>query len=307
MTPQPCARDAPSPASARFLLVPCVSVHCGVAAAPHQPRRVRLRLRLAAESPCRALSGSASRAGRVAAAASCAPAPLAGFAARARRLAATASRMSSPRRASQASRSPIPGRPPRDAVSAHSAAAVAGSHSPAPTPAPTRPASQPPALRDSAPSGVPLVASASPGGLPRWLARARTPAAPALLCLAPAAPPLRCRPPEPGRVQPRASARLRGRLPCAPGRRGRLPPRGTASRLRTSAADPLRAGSPRPLCPSVPRLRHSRAGPLSRREPASASGARAQPGAGWAALRRFLPVPDSPRAASSGKPSASPL
>nr|XP_020200070.1 translation initiation factor IF-2-like [Aegilops tauschii subsp. strangulata] len=135
------------------------------------------------------------------------------------------------------------------------------------------------------------------------VARPRTPAAPALLCLAPAAPPLRCRPPEPGRVQPRASARrgrlsprgtasrprtsaadsparrvaaaasllagppagsappqptplragsprpppsprdrqpaphLRGRLPCAPGRRGRLPPCGTASRLRTSAAD----------------------------------------------------------------------
>nr|XP_020181488.1 translation initiation factor IF-2-like [Aegilops tauschii subsp. strangulata] len=130
MTPQPCARDAPSPAFARFPLAPCVSVHCGVAAAPHQPRHVRLRPRLAAESPCRTLSGSASRAGRVAAAASCAPAPLAGSASRARRLAATASRMSSPRRASQAARSPIPGRPPRDAVSTHSAAAVAGSHSP---------------------------------------------------------------------------------------------------------------------------------------------------------------------------------
>nr|XP_020173053.1 basic proline-rich protein-like [Aegilops tauschii subsp. strangulata] len=135
--------------------------------------------------------------------------------------------MSSPRRAA---RSPIPGRPPRDAVSARSAAAVAGSRSPR---ADSRPH----------PSGVPLVASASPGGHPRWPARARTPASPALLCLAPAAPPLRCRPPEPGRVQPRASARLRSTTRPRPVA-GSAPLRACAS----SSTCPARAGfgSPAP-------------------------------------------------------------
>nr|XP_040258383.1 translation initiation factor IF-2-like [Aegilops tauschii subsp. strangulata] len=141
--------------------------------------------------------------------------------------------MSSPRRAA---RSPIPGRPPRDAVSAHSAAAVAGSRSPR---ADSRPH----------PSGVPLIASASPGGYPRWPARARTPAAPALLCLAPTAPPLRCRPPEPGRVQPRASARLRSATRPRPVV-GSAPLRACAG----SSTRPARAGfgSPAPAAGFAP-------------------------------------------------------
>nr|XP_020196791.1 translation initiation factor IF-2-like [Aegilops tauschii subsp. strangulata] len=133
-----------------------------------------------------------------------------------------------------------------------------------------------------------------------------------------------CGPGRPSTLPARSRSSPRARLPCRLRPPSALLKAGCAASRRPATPDvplhlPTGAGSacsPRqpgrpaaPLrgAPGVPRLRHSRAGPPRRREPASASGARAQPGAGWAALRRFLPVPASPRAASSGRSSASPL